>query len=145
MSKEKEAPEAPRIHKEDRDDREYQILEEQKNRNQNRRDAVIAAVSTVGVGFCADNAMKLSNHPFYGWGYLVAALVFVTAIYFVVLSCNECEKAIKKRQNELGAKYQSKSVFNDNAFLAFTMALGIVVFAFLVNFIHTYWRNFCDI
>ena len=120
--------------KNEKDDRYYEIIEGQKNRNQNRRDAVLVSVSIFGAGFCGTAAEKVACHPFYGWIFIFFALIFVVTIFFVVVSCNQAEKAINKKQKELSAEHEPKSVYNGWAFRLFALALFGLFFAFVGYF-----------
>lgn len=126
--------EAARAHKEDRVDRYYEILEQQKNSSQNKRDAVLVSVSTVAAGFCATKAEAFIPGLF-GWVYLGVALFFIATVYAVVLSYNKAERDINKMQKELGAEYEPKLFYNDLAFVLFTIALVGVCFAFVGYYI----------
>lgn len=124
-------------------ERRYAILQEQKSRIQNRRDAVIVSVSTVGAGFCATNAAELTNHPYYGLFYLFVGLLFVAAILLVIWLSDKSEKILLQEQAELGKEYIDRSAPGkwNVPILVFTVAILLLTAAFIGYFAIEYYNQ----
>ena len=112
----------------------YDLLEEQKNRNQNRRDAVIVSVSTVGAGFCATNALNFAGNVFVGGLYLATGLFFVCTIMLVIWSCHKFEKDINKARANLSSEFTGTPAYGKLPSLFFAVAVGLLVVVFVAHF-----------
>lgn len=139
-----EREENRRNYTESRLDHRYEILEGQKSRIQNRRDAVIVSVSTVGAGFCATNAAEHTAHPFYGLFYLGVGILFVITILLVIRHSNKSEKKINEAQAKLGEEYIDSSASSKWNFsiVIFTIAIALLTIAFTVYFALEYYDHF---